>query len=277
MGMFDKAKKAAADTFTEDIKMIDIESLRESPDNFFVVDRIEEFAETILGQGGIKENLIVKPIGGENYEIISGHRRAAAMRYLLDRGESVSRYLPCLVQEYKDEDEKLLDVVLMNVSARIITDAQMWKCYEIVSEILQNKKRLGEKFGKIQNKLAEILNISPAQVAKIQNIDNNASASVKEAIKKGDISIHSANEAVKQNRKGTTNSTFSKDGKKGTTNSTFSEDELIKSGSIPLFVRDVITAWNNLDLSNYGVKDYEKAEILATLVDGIKSAKRKGN
>lgn len=187
----------AANTMTDNIKMIDIAELHESADNFFVVERVEEFAETILGQGGVKDNLIVRPLESGGYEIISGHRRRAAVQYLLDQGENVSRYLPCLVQEYADDADRLLDIVLMNVSARQISDAEMWKSYEIVDKILKDKKSAGEKFGRVREKLAEILGVSPAQVGKMQNVDKNAIPAVKEAVESGDISISTASEIAK--------------------------------------------------------------------------------
>ena len=107
--MFDNLKAVVANTRTNDIKMIDIDELHESDDNFFVVENIEQFAQTILGQGGVKDNLIVRPLETGGYEIISGHRRRAAVQYLLDKGENIVRVLPCLVQNYADEDEKLDD------------------------------------------------------------------------------------------------------------------------------------------------------------------------
>ena len=71
--MFDNLKAVVSNTLTDSIKMIDINELHESADNFFVIERIEEFAQTILGQGGVKDNLIVKPLETGGYEIISGH------------------------------------------------------------------------------------------------------------------------------------------------------------------------------------------------------------
>jgi len=197
MAMFDNLKKAVADTITSDIIMVDVDDLHESEDNFFEVERIEEFAETILAQGGVKENLIVMPRGSGGYELISGHRRTAAVRYLIENDKTVSRFLPCLVANYDDEDEKKLDIVLMNITARIISDAELWKSYEIVNEVLQKKKALGEKFGKVQNKLAELLGVSVGQVSKIQKIDNSAIPEVKQAVKSGEISINTANEISK--------------------------------------------------------------------------------
>lgn len=189
--MFKNLGAIVANTITDSIKMIDIDELHNSEDNFFDINRIEEFAETILGQGGVKDNLVVRPLDN-GYEIISGHRRRAAVQYLLDNGENISRYLPCLVQNYDDNDDKLLDIVLMNISSRQISDAEMWKSYEIVDKILKNKKSAGEKFGRVRDKLAEYLGVSASQVKKIQNIDNNAIEPVKNAIENGKLSIHAA-------------------------------------------------------------------------------------
>ena len=195
--MFENLNAIVANTLTDSIKMIDIDELHESQDNFFVVDRVEEFAETILGQGGVKDNLIVRPLETGGYEIISGHRRRAAVQYLLDNGENVSRYLPCLVQSYNDDDTRMLDIVLMNVSARQISDSELWKSYEIVDRILKSKKSAGERFGRVREKLAECLGVSPAQVGKMQNVEKYAIPAVKEAVENGEISISTANEIAK--------------------------------------------------------------------------------
>lgn len=195
--MFENLSAIVANTLTDSIKMIDIDELHNSDDNFFDINRIEEFAETILGQGGVKDNLVVRPLDDGGYEIISGHRRKAAVQYLLDNGENISRYLPCLVQNYDNNDDKMLDIVLMNVSSRQISDSEMWKSYELVNEILMRKKDAGEKFGRVKNKLAEYLGVSTAQVQKMKNIEHNAIEPVIEAVEHGEISISTANEIAK--------------------------------------------------------------------------------
>lgn len=199
--MFDNLNAIVANTLTDSIKMIDIDELHESSENFFVLNRIEEFADTILGQGGVKDNLVVRPLETGGYEIISGHRRRAAVQYLLEQGENVSRYLPCLVQSYEDQDAVLLDLVLMNISARQLSDAEMWKSYEIVDEVLKRKKDNGEKFGRLREKLAQLLGVSPAQIGKMQNVEKNAIEPVKAAVKAGEMSISTANEIAKLNTK----------------------------------------------------------------------------
>jgi len=185
-----------------DVKLIDIDCLKESPDNFFDVNRVEELADTILGQGGVKENLIVRKLEDDSgkYEIVSGHRRTAAVRFLLEQGESVSRFLPCLVQTYATEHEKNLDLILMNVSTRRINDAELFKSYEVINEALQNLKKDGKKFGQVQKTLAEVLGISTGQTAKLQTIDKYATDEVKEAVSKGEMSINAAEKSVKSDK-----------------------------------------------------------------------------
>ena len=85
----------------------------------------------------------------------------------------------------------------MNTSQRQLSDAELMQSYETINGILQEKKSLGEKFGKTRDKLAEILAVSPAQVGKMQNVEKNAIDSIKEAVKSGDITISTANEIAK--------------------------------------------------------------------------------
>lgn len=195
--MFENLGAIVSNTLTDSIQMIDIDELHESEDNFFQVNRIEEFADTILGQGGVKDNLLVRPLETGGYEIISGHRRRAAVQHLLDRGENISRYLPCLVQNYSDDDARLLDIILMNVSARQLSDAEMWQSFELLNRILQNKKNAGKRFGRVREKLAEILNVSAAQIGKMENVAHNAIPEIVEAVQSGEISISTANEIAK--------------------------------------------------------------------------------
>ena len=195
--LFENIKAIKANTMPSDIKMIDVDKLNSSSENYFDMNRIEELAETILGQGSVKENLIVTPLPTGDYEIISGHRRAAAVRLLLQKGENVSRFLPCLVQKYKNDEDKMLDLVLMNVSTRRLTDAELYRSFEIVSDILAKKKEAGEKFGKIRDTLAGYFNISSSKVGQMQNVQKYATPEVKAALDNGDISISTANQIAR--------------------------------------------------------------------------------
>lgn len=51
--------------------------------------------------------------------------------------------------------------------------------------------------GKIRNNIARVLNVSPAQIGKIDNIKHNAIPDVEQAVKSGEMSISTANEVAK--------------------------------------------------------------------------------
>jgi len=78
-----------------------------------------------------------------------------------------------------------------------LSDDDMWQVYEIVSEKLKQRREMGERFGKTRENLAEMLNISTAQVQKMQNIEKNAINPVIEAVKRGEVTIHTANEIAR--------------------------------------------------------------------------------
>lgn len=188
----------AQNTSSSRIQMIDINELYESPDNFFLMERIDELADAILGQGGVKDNLIVTPRKEGGYEIISGHRRRAAVQFLLDHGGSISPLLPCLVQRYPDDDSRIMDMILMNVSARQLSDQELWQSYERIDQILQDQKSaIGRRFGRVREKLADMLGISSSQVSKLQHIKSSAEPEVQEAVADGTLSINTANEIAK--------------------------------------------------------------------------------
>ena len=188
----------AAATSNMDIEMIDIDDLHDSVDNFFHVDRVEELAESILATGRVKENLIVTPAkDGNGYEIVSGHRRSAAVRYLLENGDNVARKLPCLVIDYPDYESKLIDLIVMNVTQRQMSDADLYTSFTKLNEIFKEKKEKGEKFGKLREKIAEILNVSSSQVGKLQNVEKHAVPELKKAIENGEVSLSTANQIAR--------------------------------------------------------------------------------
>jgi len=178
--------------------MIDIEELHDSPHNFFRMESVDSFADIILAQGGVKENLIVTPREEGGYEIISGHRRSSAIRLLIERGENISHLLPCLVQVYADEQAKIMDLICENIGTRQLNDQELWQSYEQMNQVMQDQKSvIGRKFGRIREKLAEKLGISSSQVSKLQHIQNSAVPEVQEAISDGTLSINTANEIAK--------------------------------------------------------------------------------
>ena len=192
-------KSAASDSFKDNIKMIEIEKIKESVDNFYSLSDIDILAEDIERQG-LKHNLVVVEDSNEpdTYFIKSGHRRFAAIKLLVNEGKYSSKYVPCLVDGCKTKDENILDLIMLNATTRVMTDAELYKQYEVLKETMERLKADGVKIkGRIREKLAEALNVSPAQVGKIENIKHNAVDEVKEAVKNGDMTIATADSIAK--------------------------------------------------------------------------------
>lgn len=192
-------KSAASDSFKDNIKMIEIGKIKESMDNFYSLSDIEILAEDIERQG-LKHNLVVVEDSNEpdTYFIKSGHRRFTAIKQLVREGLYNSKYVPCLVDGSKTKDENILDLIMLNATTRVMTDSELYKQYEVLKETLERLKADGMKVkGRIRDKVAEALNVSSAQVGKIENIKHNAVDEVKEAVKNGDMTIATADSIAK--------------------------------------------------------------------------------
>ena len=179
--------------------MIEIGKIKESMDNFYSLSDIEILAEDIERQG-LKHNLVVVEDSDEpdTYFIKSGHRRFTAIKQLVREGKYSSKYVPCLVDGSKTKDENILDLIMLNATTRVMTDSELYKQYEVLKETLERLKADGMKVkGRLRDKVAEALNVSPAQVGKIENIKHNAVDEVKEAVKNGDMTIATADSIAK--------------------------------------------------------------------------------
>lgn len=192
-------KSAASDSFKDNIHMIEIVRIKTSMDNFYSMSDIEILADDIERQG-LKHNLVVTE-DAENpntYFIKSGHRRFAAIQHLISENRYGSKFVPCLVDGTKSHSENILDLIMLNATTRVMSDSELFKQYETLKETLEQLKSDGIKIkGRLREKVAEMLNVSSAQVGKIENIKHNAVDEVKEAVESGDMSIATADSLAK--------------------------------------------------------------------------------
>ena len=193
-------KSAASDSFKDNIKMIEIGKIKTSLDNFYSMSDVDILADDIERQG-LKHNLVVVEDKNESgtYLIKSGHRRFAAIQQLVSENRYNSKYIPCLVDGSKTKDENILDLIMLNATTRVMSDSEIYKQYEVLKETLDNLKANGDYKlkGRMRDKLAEALNVSSAQVGKIENIKHNAVEEVREAVANGDMSIATADTIAK--------------------------------------------------------------------------------
>ena len=87
---------------------------------------------------------------------------------------------------------------MLNATQRTYTSADTMREYEELERIFKALEEAGKPIkGKMRNNIAKVLNVSPAQIAKIDNIKHNAIPDVEQAVKSGDMSISTANEVAK--------------------------------------------------------------------------------
>lgn len=190
-------KTAASDSFIDSLKMIEIEDIQPNEDNFYEMSEIEELAEDIERQG-LMSVLIVETAEDGKYRLISGHRRLTAIKRLVDEGRRKSTTVPCYVKGEKSDEETQLDLIMLNATQRTYTSADTMREYEELERIFKALEEAGKPVkGKMRNNIAKVLNVSPAQVAKIDNIKHNAIPDVEQAVKSGEMSISTANEVAK--------------------------------------------------------------------------------
>lgn len=190
-------KTAASDSFIDSLKMIEVDDIQPNKDNFYEMAEIEELAEDIERQG-LMSVLVATAAENGKYKLISGHRRLAAIKLLIDEGRRKSTTVPCYVKSAKSSEETQLDLIMLNATQRTYTSADTMREYEELERIFKALEEAGKPVkGKMRNNIAKVLNVSPAQIAKIDNIKHNAIPDVEQAVKSGDMSISTANEVAK--------------------------------------------------------------------------------
>ena len=191
-------KAASADSFIDNMKMIDFSEIKLNKDNFYTLSELELLADDIERQG-LKHNLVVsKDSAGSGYWLISGHRRYCAVKLLIEQNRLTSTLIPCYVDGERTQAEARLNLIMLNATQRKYTDAETMAEYEMLKQTIQQLEDEGKPVkGRIRDLIPTTLNISPAQVGKIENIKHNAIDEVHEAVKDGKMSISTANEVAK--------------------------------------------------------------------------------
>lgn len=191
-------QSAASDSFSDNIKMIDIYEIAPSESNFYELSDIGLLADDIEREG-LRHNLVVyEDANAGLYKVISGHRRLAAIKQLINENRRTSTKIPCYVEREKSNAETQFDLIMLNATQRKYTDADIMREYEEIEQTLKALEAEGKPLkGRMRERIAEILRVSPAQVGKIENIKHNAIEDVHEAVKNGEMSISTANEVAK--------------------------------------------------------------------------------
>lgn len=177
---------------------INIKDLIASPNNFYSVDeeRLNDLKDSIELLG-LQQNLVVKKIRDKNkYEIISGHRRYLALKALYEEGKEKFEYVPCKIEE-EDYIKNELRLLMTNSTARELTDWEKVNQAKMLKELLTEYKKREKLPGRIREIVADILNTSQTQIARMERISNNLIEEFKEELKEENVKISAAYELSK--------------------------------------------------------------------------------
>lgn len=160
------------------------------------LEKIEELADCFLTVGQEQPTVLAR-VNGE-FRIVDGHRRNKANIFNLERG--YKEYEKVLYR-YRDMTPAMYELSLLagNGFTQELTPYEKMRTAQRIKEALvKAKKEDGlEIRGTIRNMVADMLNESPTNIARMESISRNATDEIKEQFKAGNIGITAAYEAAK--------------------------------------------------------------------------------
>lgn len=192
-----KSKAAGAGAVTDYTEIwLNPHDVKPSENNFYSQENIEELADSFLAVGQ-QQPTVLGRINGE-FRIVSGHRRNLANIMNLERGHEEYKRVRYL---YKDMTAAMLDLSLIigNAYNRELTPWEKTQQAQKLKEaLLRAKKEDGlEITGKLRDVIADLMNESSTNVARMDSINKNATSEIKEQFAQGNIGISAAYEAAK--------------------------------------------------------------------------------
>lgn len=180
MGTFDLGKyladagvKLDTEKEREQIEYISIDLIVPDPNNFYELSGLDDLASNIA-LCGLQQPLRVRPMPGDESQVIilSGHRRHAALRMLVDEGRDDLRDVPCIVEHGEEKPELTqLKLIYANASTRVMTDAEKARQAEQVEKLLYALKESGMEFpGRMRDHVAQVCKISTGKIARLKVI-----------------------------------------------------------------------------------------------------------
>ena len=201
-------KKAAGFAVT----MVHYTKLIPSENNNYSMDSIKELAQMIVLAGGVKQNLLVRKKTPDEYELIAGHRRRQAVKYLVEElGHEEYAMLPVHVERDGDLMSEV-NLILTNCGARNRSDWERMMEVTRLTELLkamqtgsqEERDRFREWIGlepglsgrELRKLVAELTGMSETKVAQLNHINNNLAPEMMDKFQTGQIGVSVANEAA---------------------------------------------------------------------------------
>lgn len=154
------------------LRYVDIDLLDANEANFYDVSKLDTLADSIA-MDGLQQPLVVTAGEGGRYTVLSGHRRRAALRKLVEEdGREDLRRVPCLVRVYKSQALAELQLIMANSTARVLTSAEVMHQAKRMEELLYQLKEEGYSFpGRMRDQVAEACQVSASKLARLKVIN----------------------------------------------------------------------------------------------------------
>lgn len=153
------------------LRYVDIDLLDANEANFYNVSKLDTLADSIA-MDGLQQPLVVTAGEGGRYTVLSGHRRRAAIRKLVEEDSREDlRRVPCLVRAYKSQALAELQLIMANSTARVLTSAEVMHQAQRMEELLYQLKEEGYSFpGRMRDQVAEACQVSASKLARLKVI-----------------------------------------------------------------------------------------------------------
>lgn len=176
---------------------INIDDLIPSRNNFYSIEEggIKELKDSIELLG-LQQNLVVNKLENGKYEIIAGHRRYMAMKMLYEEGNQNFKSIPCKIEE-DDNIKNELRLIITNSTIRELSDWEKIHQASKLKELLIEYKKREKIPGRVRDIVANILNVSATQIARMESISKNLIEEFKEELKEDKVNFSSAYEISK--------------------------------------------------------------------------------
>lgn len=156
----------------EQTRYIDIDLIDDDPNNFYAVDGLDDLAANIE-LCGLQQPIRVRAGESGRYTIVSGHRRRAALRKLVEDGQEKYREVPCIEERDGDLSPAMreLRLIYANADTRRLSSADIAKQAERVEALLYQLKEEGVEFpGRMRDHVAEACKVSKSKLARLEVI-----------------------------------------------------------------------------------------------------------
>ncbi len=176
MAEFDLAKLmkdvSKVDTGKQQIRYIPLDLIDPDPNNFYSLDGLEELAGSIE-MLGLQQPILVRPVQGGKYMVISGHRRREALRLIADGGsKQFADGVPCIVDA--GEASKALQelkLIMANADTRKMSSADQNKQAERIEDLLRQLVDEGYVFpGRLRDWVSKLSGMSRTKLARMKVI-----------------------------------------------------------------------------------------------------------